>query len=192
MSIRHEGFVLIGRRDGDYHFVESVFDHGDGFQGATGSIVRPVCKDEWEWASDPENVAERLHEYWECEYGRNARSTCDECEGFPDSSKGCETCGIESLDDFTARVIAHDGIEHLMFDSSDKDAALAIFEGFVEGVVTTDCSGGGRIFGRDSYVEGNPFRGFDEVYNRKALVAIQALEDGVVSVDYAARIIFGE
>lgn len=191
MSIRHNGFVLIGRRDSEYYFVTSVFDHGDGFQGATGSIVRPVCKDEWDWASDPENVAERLYDYWHELYGRAGRDGCRECEGSPHSDEGCESCGIESLDDFTARAIESDGIEHIMFDSSDKDEALAIFADFVEDIVTTDCSGGGRIFGRADWHGGDGWQAFDEVYNRKALVAIRALEDGNVSVDYAARIVFG-
>jgi hypothetical protein len=74
-----------------------------------------------------------------------------------------------------------------MFDGSDNcDASDSFTELGIEHEYT-DCSGGGRIFGNFGR---NDRLTFDEVYNRKALVAIEALEDGAVSADYAARVVF--
>ena len=64
MTRKYEGFVCIGRKGENYYFADSVFEHSDSFRGVTGSVIRPVSKDEWDYASDRENVAERLEEYY--------------------------------------------------------------------------------------------------------------------------------
>lgn len=158
--MRTNSFKLIGRKDNDYYFVDSVFKHRDGLAGVTGSVVRPVSPDEWEWASDRENVAERLQ------------------DGYDGDLDG------DDFEDFVDRVIADHGIEYLMFDGSDRDAASEAFDDLGVEHKSTDCSGGGRIFSSINDMD------FDEVYDRKALVAIAAYEDGAVSYDYAVSIIF--
>ena len=185
MSIRHEGFKCIGRRDGDYYFAQSVFQHRDDFQGATGSVVRPVSADEYEYASDPENVAERYYDCWIGQFGSAGSPHCEECEGHPHSERGCDSCNVPSLDAWIALAINSDGIDHLMFDGSDGCDASAAFDEMGIDHESTDCIGGGRCF--TDADRGN----WDEVYDRKALVALMALEDGAVDVDYAAAIVFG-
>jgi hypothetical protein len=75
-----------------------------------------------------------------------------------------------------------------MFDPSDGCEASAYFDDCGIEHETTNCSGGGRIFGNF----GNTGRMvFDEVFDRKALIAIEALEDGAVSADYAGQVVFG-
>lgn len=160
MSNKVNGWSLIGCKDGAYYFCDSVFDHGDGHVGATGSIVRPVSAKEWEWATDRENVAEYL---------------CGCYEGDTDS---------QDFEDWVDSVIQHDGVDSIMFDESDCCDASDSFDDLDIEHECTDCIGCGRIFGRTNEMD------FDEVYNRKALVAIMALEDGAVSKDYAAKIVF--
>jgi len=189
--MRTNGWVLIGRIGNEYYFVDSVFEHRDDFKGATGTILRPVSAEEWEWASDRENVAERLSDYWYCLAKDQASSDCPDCKGYPDPDEGCENCGVQSLDDLVDDAIRYDGIGHIMFDESNCCEGSDSFDELGIEHECTDCIGGGRIFGRDNYKEGAPFREFDEVYNRKALVAIQALEDKAVDYRYAARIVFG-
>ena len=64
MTVMHKGFVCIGVKGGEYYFADSVFEHSDNFRGVTGTVVRPVSEDEWDYASDRENVAERLEDYY--------------------------------------------------------------------------------------------------------------------------------
>jgi hypothetical protein len=49
-----------------------------------------------------------------------------------------------------------------------------------------DFSGCGRIFGRLGLDD------FDEVYDRKALVAILAYEDGATNYDYTCRAVYNK
>lgn len=162
-----EGWTLIGRKDGVFYFCDSVFDHSDGHHGATGIEIRPVCKDEYDWASDRENVAERYADVW------------------------CEMKGIDDVDiDDDAFMAWIDNMlwtedpAWLMFDDSSTCDASDSFDALNIEYECTDCIGCGRIFSRDT--------DFDEVYNRKALVAILALEDGAVSADYAAKVVFNQ
>jgi len=172
--MRTNGWVLIARRGCDYYFCDSVFKHRDDFQGATGSVVRPVSPEEYEWACDIENVKERLCDVY-CEM--NDIKDYDLDDDDPDFTKWVQD------------VIAYDGAESVMFDESDCcDASDSFTELGIEHECT-DCSGGGRIFGNwnsDGRME------FDEVFNVKALVAIEAFEAGAVSLDYVSRAVFGE
>ena len=46
MSKRTQGAVLVGRMDQEYYFVESVFEHKNGFRGCTGTVVYPVSDEQ--------------------------------------------------------------------------------------------------------------------------------------------------
>jgi hypothetical protein len=129
VSIRVEGFKCVGRNGNEYHFVTSVFDHGDGFAGVTGLIIRPVCADEYNsW--DFEAVAEYLEE---C--GLHEGKTCKEYMAFVNEA------------------INIDGIEHIIFDESEGCNASAFFDALDVEHECTDCIGGGRIFNGDSDYE---------------------------------------
>ena len=172
MSKRTTGWKLIGRKGGEYYFVDSVFEHQDNFRGVTGSIVRPVSPKEYEEASDRENVAERLEDYWNvC----HARDDYDNEEDFD-----------AAFEDFIDEAIEYDGIDQIMFDGSDNCNASDSFDELGIKHEFTDCSGCGRIFGKRDNLD------FDEVFDYPALVAIRAYEGGSLSRDYVARIIFGE
>lgn len=158
--MRYKGWTLIGRKDSVFYFCESVFNDNNGHHGATGCEIRPVSKVEYEWASDPENVAERYADAW---------------EGDIDSPEFAKW--IDSL-------LWYEDPAWLMFDDSGTCDASDSFDALNIEYECTDCIGCGRIFSRDT--------DFDEVYNRKALVAILALEDGAVSADYAAKVVFNQ
>lgn len=183
MGERRKGFVLIGRVDGNYYFADSVFEHEhDGFRGVTGSVVRPVFADEYEWASDPENVAERYQDIWGYTFESAADTCCENCFGEPDPDTGCDECNIPSLDRWVSDIIRFDGIENAMFDPSYVCDASPVFERLGIKHECTDCSGGGRIFtnGVD----------FDRLHNPDAYAAILKYEEGSLSFDNAARGIF--
>ena len=166
MSTRKSGFKCIGRIGNEYHFADSVFKHDGDFQGVTGSVVRPVCQDEYDEATSRENIEERLRDAWECM----------EKEGDEEDFQAW-------VDD----VINYDGRESVVFDESDCCDAECAFDAMGIEYVCTDCIGGGRIFGdadgRDK---------FDEVFDQEALDAINDFEDGRLELDYVAGVVFGE
>ena len=165
MSTRKSGFKCIGRIGGEYHFADSVFKHDD-FQGVTGSVIRPVCKAEYDEATSRENIEEHLRDAWGC-----------------DGRQGNEEDFQAWVDD----VIQYDGEESIVFDESDCCDAEAAFDDMGIEYVCTDCTGGGRIFGdadgRDK---------FDEVFDQEALDAINDFEEGRGELDYVAGVIFGK
>jgi hypothetical protein len=181
-SKRTEGAVLIGRKGQEYWFIDSVFRHRADFFGCTGSTVYPVSKEDAENAMSPDNLAERCCDYWAEITKDSVMKDCDNCRCGPDED-GCEHCGYESLSDFCDKVAQKDGY-HAMFEFPGH-AYQEAMEEKLGPLEFADYSGGGRIFGRDGWDD------FDEVYNRKALVACQAYEAGAVNYDYACRVIFG-
>jgi len=185
--MRINGFEPVGRIGDEYYFADSVFQHSD-FAGVTGTSVRPVSAEEYEWASDPENVAERYCYLWEEMHGSNGADDCEECGGHPDSDSGCSSCGVPSLDAWVDTAIRIDGIDHLMFDESYCCDASDAFDELGIEHETTDCTGGGRCFGRDSRGHSSTF---DEVFNQEALDAIIDLEDNNGRVNPTAEAVFG-
>jgi hypothetical protein len=183
-SNRTEGAVLIGRKDQEYWFIDSVFLHDADFFGCTGCTVYPVSEEYAKDAMSPGSLADRLYDCW-AERAANEwiKEDCANCRSGPDED-GCEHCGYESLSDFCVRIAQSNGYE-TMFDFPGHAYQEALEEklGPLE---FADTSGCGRIFGRDDWDD------FDEVYNRKAIVACQAYEAGAVDYDYTCRVIFGD
>lgn len=178
LKMRREGYTLIGRNGDEYHFASSVFDHGDGFKGVTGFVVRPVSPDEYEYASDRENVAERydevFNEIWD---GKGFGSQCKSTGRFISARETAFRAWIDSA-------IAVDGIDHLMFDTSYSCEASDIFDRLNIEHESTDCNSCGRIFDKDS--------DYEELFNLSAWVAVRSLEAGHCSAEWAGNTIFGK
>ena len=187
-SKRREGAVLIARVGDEYYFVDSVFRHGNDMFGCTGTVVTPVTEEYAEYLLEPDQMAERYSEIWHDQAEGQVDVDCDHCACGPDED-GCEDCSYQSLYDFCAEIARFDGIEAVI-DYAGQEYVDAMNDqgGFGGDAEYADCTGCGRIFG-GSYSPG--LDDFDEVYNRKALVAILAYEDGAVDYDYACRVIYG-
>jgi len=185
--MRTNGVVLIGCRDGEFWFVDSVFRHNDGFSGCTGSTVYPVSEEQAEDALSDDSLAERFGDYWGEIVKESISAGCKGCR-FGPQEEGCEDCGYESLKSFCDNIARYDGYD-AVFDFPGYEYQDAIEE-HVEDVETVDHSGCGRIFGRP---RGNDGRfDFDEVYNYAALIACICYEDGRISYDQAVNVIFRE
>lgn len=182
-SVRTNGAVLVGRKDGEYWFIDSVFRHGDDFYGCTGTTVYPVSVDQADYDTDPENMGDRYGDYWSDRHKESIRSDCEDCACGIDE-EGCEHCDYPSLTAFCAEIVQYDGYD-AVYDYPGNDFEDAL-QDRLDNVETVDTSSCGRIFSRSDIDD------FDEVYNRKALVACLAYEDGAVDYDYARRVIFGE
>lgn len=175
MSRRTNGIKLVGRDGDTYYFVDSVFEHNDGFRGCTGFAVRPVSPKEYEWASDRENVAERLRELYDCQYGDNDSFYSPDC---------AEDAREADFERFVDDVIHYDGIDHIMFDESYCCDASPVFDRLGIEHESTDCNGCGRMFKVDS--------DYEELFDFGAWIGVRSFEGGIGSYEWAARTIFGK
>lgn len=184
-SERSEGAVLIARKSDEFWFVNSIFRHDNDLSGCTGMCVYPVSEKQAEYLLEPDQVEERYCDYWNEQAKDHIQDDCDKCSSGPDED-GCEHCGYPSLSSLCADVVHYDGIE-AMIDCVSQEYVDAMNEhgDLDDEAEYADCVGCGRIFGRQGLDD------FDEVYNRKALVAILAYEDGTVDYDYTCRVVYG-
>ena len=189
---RTEGVKLVGRKGGEYYFVDSIFDHGNGYgnglAGATGTVCIPISDDQADELLDPNNMTERYGDYWEEYYGSKVQEDCPNCKGCIDD-EGCEECDYPSLRSFCSDIAQCDGIDSMIdFPGQEYVDALTAIGQDAE---YADCSGCGRIFGNCGRSGSMSPDYFEEVYDRKALIALLAYEDKAVSYEYAARAVFG-
>jgi hypothetical protein len=142
--------ILVGLRGSEFYVLEYTFDYGDGFKGAVGSIHVPISRDEYDYRTSIEGVAERYEDVW--------RDMV---------ANGKETRG---LDDFVKDIINSDGDE-AVFELSSLDVVKQIRDktGYTEDEYPVfEYIGGGRCFYSDD--------GFDEIYEPKLLKLIRDIE----------------
>jgi hypothetical protein len=188
-ATREGGAVLVGRVGDCYYFVDSVFRHGGKFAsyaGCTGMSMYPVSKDHARDSLSLDCIEERFEYEWE-EYAEDRLiPECMECDGHVDMG-GCRLCGYKSLRAF-CREIHSDARKFNyspIFDCPEKSYIDAL-RGHVDDLETADISSCGRIFSKMDLAD------FDEVFNMKALVVALAYESGVVSTEYAIRVIYNK
>lgn len=181
--VRRNGFVCVGRKDSEYYFINSVFKHGEGFQGVTGCTVRPVDAKEWEWACDRENCAERLQDVYETCHGNSAYRDDPDDDDFDRD---------DDFERFVDDVIHYDGEAHIHYDESYSCEASEVFDALGVEHECTDCIDRGRIFGRAGWRGRMDSEWFDEVFNLKALNAALYFEDGRGDVDFIGKMIFSK
>lgn len=191
-ATRTEGAVLIGRKDGEYWFVDSVFQHNDNFAGCTGTIVVPISVAQAEEMLSVEYLQDRYEDVWHESANSDIKYNCDPCTEGPNEA-GCDYCGYQSFSDFCSDIAQYEGLDAVTdFPGHDFEAAILELLGDEKDtdprdrLETVDCTGCGRIFG-EPLAESD----FDKVYNHKALTVILAFEDGAVTYDYARHVIFG-
>ncbi len=131
-------------------------------------------------------MEDRYFDYWNEQAKDQLQEDCVNCGDDP-YEDGCEYCGYPSLSSLCADIANNDGIE-AMIDGASQEYINALNEhgDLDEEVEYADCVSCGRIFGRVGLDD------FDEVYNRKALVAILAYEDGAIDYDYTCRVVYGD
>lgn len=187
-SRRTNGVKLIARMDGEYYFVDSVFDHGGDFVGVTGTVCHPVSEEQAKELLSLDNLEERYGDHWEERYRNVVDADCEECDGCI-NDEGCDSCGYPSLRSLCNEIVQCEGIDAVIdyLGSDFTDALTAIGED----AEYADCTGAGRIFGNCGREGPMSPDEFDEVYDRKALVAILAFEDNAVPYEYAAKVVFG-
>jgi hypothetical protein len=142
---------LLGKTEnGEYVFVDNIFDHGDGFCGATGIILVPISKQEYDERMSVENFKDRYEDIW-----RDVVSNGNT---------------VESLEDWCQSILDSEG-EDVVFDLSYRDRywdelrELGLSE---EEYPVFECIGGGRCFTSKSK--------YEVVYDKKLLKAVHKIE----------------
>lgn len=144
---------LVGRIDCYYYFCDYLFNHKDGFKGATATVLRPVSREDYEQRTDPYDS--------------------DTLEYFEECWKGAVQAGTttEGLETWVKEVLAVDGDE-AVFDFSGydywDDLRDAVPELTEEDYPVFECVGGGRSF--------RPDMQWDEIYNEELWERIKAIE----------------
>jgi hypothetical protein len=156
--------ALIGRIGDEFYFLDYIFKHNDGFKGATGTIVMPVSKEYYEYATSEEGILERYMD------------AMGEDEWI--STLGLDRDNFEDENDLTKAI--EDGIWQLYnagelnpFDEVDSNIeeqmrALPQFASSEEYPVF-EVIGGGRSFDKE--------RVFDEIYNQELFDKIKEAEE---------------
>lgn len=181
-SRRTKGPVLVGRKDSEYWFIDSVFWHCSDLRGCTAMTVCPISEAWSEKLLSTDMLKDRFGDSWAEKFKDSIDDGCKNCRLGLDED-GCEHCRYPSLQSFCNEIAQYDGIDAVIDNPGDDYCDKIVAVG--ADAEYADCVGCGRMFNADYPVE------FDEVYNRKALVACLAYEDGAVSYDYAVKAIYG-
>lgn len=142
----------VGIKDGSIYFLNYVFDHFDGFRGATGTVLDPITKDYID------NIS---NEDW-IEYSRDLWKSAVETNSTENS-----------LEDFSEQIKADSEIDGLKFPGHDysyfelHDEAKKHFDSNVE---TFHCCGGGRCFNLEL------LNSFDKVIDQNLIDLIKSYE----------------
>ena len=141
----------VGIKDGSIYFLDYVFNHHDGFKGATGTILDPIAQSEIDENNDPENVKEWYRDIWQ---------------------QSVESGNTEnSLNDFVEECIDHCDGEFPGHDMSYSEYHDEAFKHFDDDVKTFNCSGGGRCF------DHKLLNSFDTVIDQSLIDLIKKYED---------------
>lgn len=105
--------------DGDVIILHDTFDHGNGFRGATGSILELISQERYDQDTSDEALEEQAEELWRQDAGSTNGTT-------------------KSLEEWAEE--AHDDLVELVYDSS--------YSAYVPDGdhVATNCIAAGRIF----------------------------------------------
>jgi len=148
---------LVARRDNEFLFCDDIFDYGDnGLKGATGTVLRPVPKDEYEERTSEQGLVDYLGELWQgtVQAGDTKMGKAEWCQYVYDSD------GDDVLYDFSGSNLW----EQLRAIGYSEDEYPVI-----------ECIGGGRCFSSDD-------TSYDEVYDDALLEKIRGIEQRVTQV----------
>jgi hypothetical protein len=140
---------LIARNGDNFYILEEIFKYSDDFRGATGTVLRPVPRDEYEERTSTENKEDYYREIWQ-----QAVAHGDTDDGLTDWMQYNDAGNDSDMFD-----------ESGSYEYGDQIRALGYSE---EAYPVIECTEGGRCFDK--------FANYDEVYNPELLDKIQAAE----------------
>jgi hypothetical protein len=163
-SMRDNYDALIGRVGIEYYFLDEIFKYKDGFKGATGTIVMPVSKQYYDYATSEEGILERyMDAMGEDEWLNTLGLDRDDFEDEDEMIKAIED-GIYDL----YRVGELNPFEEVNYKLEEQMRELPEFSDSDE-YPLFEIIGGGRIF--DKNIK------FDKIYNQELFNKIKEIEE---------------
>ena len=163
-TIRDNYDTLVGRIGDEYYFLDEIFKYNDGFKGATGTVVMPVSKEYYEYATSEDGILERyMDAMGEDEWISTLGLDREDFEDEDDLTKAIEN-GIWQL----YYVGELNPFEEVDSDLEEQMRALPQFASSEEFPIF-EIIGGGRIFDKE--------REFDEIYNQELFDKIKEIEE---------------
>jgi hypothetical protein len=155
---------LVGSIDNEYYFVDYIFNDADGFKGATGTIVMPVSKEYYDYATSEQGILERyMDAMGEDEWLNTLGLDRDDFEDEDEMIKAIED-GIYDL----YRVGELNPFEEVNYKLEEQMRELPEFSDSDE-YPLFETIGGGRIFGKSIK--------FDKIYDQELYDKIRKIEE---------------
>jgi hypothetical protein len=155
---------LVASTDDEFYFVDYIFNHNDGFKGATGTIVMPVSKSYYDNATSYDGILESYmdsmgEDEWLDVLGLDRDDFEDESEMMEAIENGIyQLYTIGELNPF----------EEVNYELEEQMRNLPQFSDEDEYPVF-EVIGGGRIFDKERY--------FDKIYDKKLYDKIRKVEE---------------
>jgi hypothetical protein len=155
---------LVASRDNEFYFVDYIFNDADGFKGATGTIVTPVSKEYYDYATSEQGILERyMDAMGEDEWLEALGLDREDFEDEDEMIKAIED-GIYDL----YRVGELNPFEEVNYDLEEQMRKLTEFSDSDE-FPLFEVIGGGRSFRKDS--------NFDKIYDQELYNKIRKVEE---------------
>lgn len=138
---------LVGRIGNDYYFCDDLFEYTDSFKGATGSVMTPVSKEDYDERTSDESLRDSYKYIWveTVKAGNTEESFTDWLEDVKDND------GDEAFFDLGEYQYA-EALRKLIPELTEEDYPVI------------ENTGAGRIFDTDLK--------FDEIYDQELLTKI--------------------
>jgi hypothetical protein len=163
-TIRDNYDALVGRVGDEYYFLDEIFKYKDGFKGATGTVVMPVSKAYYEYATSEDGILERyMDAMGEDEWISTLGLDRDDFEDEDEMIKAIED-GIYDL----YRVGELNPFEEVNYKLEEQMRELPEFSDSDE-YPLFEIIGVGRIFDKN--------RKFDKIYNQELFNKIKEIEE---------------
>lgn len=132
--------VAINHETNELYILNDLFNHGNNFKGATGSVLYPLAQDYIDEMNDIEHLKDNYDWYWqECvKQGSTQESLEEFCQGLLSHvyyNTDGQFFGHDTSDCF------HNGVEELLAKFDDA--------------VCFECIGGGRCFDAEMFNNAN-------------------------------------
>jgi len=168
ISNREKYDMLVGRVGDEFYFLDDIFRHEDGFKGATGTVVMPVSKGYYEYATSEDGILERYMDAM-------GEDEWMETLGYSEDDFEDESEKIKAIEDGIYNTYINGGLnpfEEVDYTQEEQLRALPEFASSEEYPVF-EVIGGGRIFDKDTK--------FDKIYDQELynkIKDVEGFEDG--------------
>lgn len=145
---------LVGEKNNEFYFLDYVFDEGNNFKGAKGTILVPISQEEYKERTTTPGLAEWLKEAWKYRFENDQTAL-----------------GLEEWAEEVYSIDGDDAVFDLSYSNTDFWQQIREVEPDLteEDFPLFECIGGGRCFSKNME--------FEKVYNPELIELINKYEE---------------